>query len=209
METSSFLRKYIRAIIADSFSTPDQPRYFIKFSAKKNIFTLYKRFFGLDQYDNKNEQIVIVRDLSSDPEEAKRIAKEITGQDLEAKLLGVAKPDDRGKIIMPYDQYKGKKLEEIPLAYLIQFIFNNKWMTAIKKDPYKISVYEYLTQDLRTGTEQFILNKVKGTSTPDLIAKYNEYIEDEKSIRKEKMVFAEMMIQLLKNELSERKVLSQ
>lgn len=204
---NDLIRRYIRTTFTQLLFEIQEPKFFIKYSSKKKVFILYKRFFGFDQYDNKNEQIIAVQDLSTDVVESEKMAKEITGKDLQAKLPNENKPINRGELIMPVSTYKGKKLKEIPLDYLIKFIFNTKWMNIINKDPYVVNVYKYLTEDLVSQTQEYLKKQVIGTSTPELAKKWNEYKKYNYTPGVERMAFAEIIMPLIKTELLNRMVL--
>jgi hypothetical protein len=202
------LRKHIREIITELFNEEQGTRFSIKFSEKKKLFVLYKRFIGLDQYDNKNEQIVAVADLSANPKEAQEKAKEITGQDLVAKMPSENQTINRGKTILPFDSMKGKRLEEVPIDYLIQFLlgYPNKYIDLIKKDPYKVTVYEYLTQDLRQQTIDYFKKQLRRTRADKLINIYNEYKEKENKYSAEKIAFGKILLPILRAELTYRMI---
>lgn len=202
---AAFLRKQIREVLEVFLAEGEQPKFFIKYSEKEWGYVLYKRFFGLDQYDNPNEQIVAVEYLGRNPKQAEIKAKQITGQDLIAQKPK-AKPFKRAEMIMPVSTYKGKKLKEIPLGYLVTFVLNSKWMHTIIKDPYLKNIYEYLTKDIASQTQEYLKKEVVGTSTPALSEKYNEYKMYDYSPGIEKMAFANMLMPLMKSELSKRMV---
>lgn len=200
------LRKHIQEVVATILTEVEQPKYFIKYSKNEGEFVLYKRFFGLDQYDNPNEQIAVVKLLGGSPKKAEVLAKQITGQDLEAKKPVKSTPAKRGEMIMPVSTYKGKKIKEIPIEYLVGFVLHNKWMNIINKDPYIKNIYEYLTQNIPAKTQKYFAIQIKGTSTPDLIEKYNEYKKFEYVQGSERIAFSKMLMPLLKSELEERRV---
>lgn len=208
---NSTLRHYIREEISNLLAEADEVKFFIRYSAKNATFLLYKRFFDYDDDFNRVEKVIVVDELDPNPKKAEIEAKKITGQDLQAKKPAKATPLKRGELIMPVSTYKGKKLKEIPLDYLVSFIQHNKWMNLVDKDPYVLNVYEYLTQDLLSQTKAYLLKQIKGTSTPVLATKYNEYkkynYNPEYNPNVEKMVFANILMPLMKSELLERMVL--
>ncbi len=198
------LRYTIRAIIFELFDQAQKPKYFIKFNSRKKIFILYKRFYGYDEYDNKNEQVEIVKALTSNQEESQKMAKEIVGLDLMAKLPEPPKSINRGDVMMPFREYKGERLNKIPIEYLVDLILKNKWTGSIKKEPYLNTIYEYLTIEKLAQTTEFLAKKIKGTNTQELKTKFNEYLSEAASTGAEQIAFSNIMIQLLKNELSIR-----
>lgn len=89
---------------------------------------------------------------------------------------------------------------------LIRLMFQTKWMTFVRKDHYRLAIYEYLTQDLPSKTAEYLSERVKKMSTNALISQYNEYLENEKSPGTEHIVFAGIFMPLLKKELENRSV---
>lgn len=201
------LRKHIREAIAIVLNEAEEPKYFIRYSKGEGEFMLYKRFFGLDQYDNPNEQITVIRGLGRSPKQAERLAKQITGQDLEAKKPTKNAPLKKGEMIMPYSTYKGKRIKDIPIDYLVTFIQKNKWTNIINKDLHLKHIYQYLTQNIPAKTQKYFETQVKGTSTEELIEKYNEYTKYKRDFYKEAIAFANILIPIMQKELQERRVI--
>lgn len=202
---SDALRIYVKRTLSNLFEA-QEAKYFIKFSPKKKVFILYKRFKGYDRFKNYNEQIVVVQELSSNPTEAEKQAKEITGQDIQVKLPGESKVIERAKVVLPFNAVKGKRIEEVPLPQLVQFIIHAKWISALEKEPYKKAIYLYLTQDKATETKSFLEKFIAGLPLSNLIEWYNLRVSREIYPEKESVVFAWILLPLMKEELIRRGV---
>jgi hypothetical protein len=203
------LRKIIRGILKESFFKESMvsdyvEEYQIRFNKLKDTFILYNVFYDDNDVIKKME---IVSVLGKDPLEAEAKAYKITKEKLKAKLPSAESKKSYGDIVSPDGKYKGQKIKDMPLDYLINFMRATFYVSKIKKDNIFLSgIYNYLTKERAEDTKNHIEKMIGGLTTTVLMLNFQEYKNDmyHKEFSNERLLLGSLIYPAIVNELRHR-----